>query len=73
LMDGFRLATFGDYGHALFMHLSQHSANFNERAAERKWNECVRTTQMTKDCLAYYYAEAKRRLGVDWKIIIRNS
>ena len=73
LMDGFRLATFGDYGHALFMHLSQHSANFNERVAERKWNECVRTTQMTKDCLAYYYGEAKRRLGVDWKTIIRNS
>jgi len=73
LMDGFRLATFGDYGHALFMHLSQHSANFNERAAERKWNECVRTTKMTKDCLAYYYAEAKRRLGVDWKEIIKKS
>lgn len=73
LMDGFRLATFGEYGHALFMHLSQHSANFNERVAERKWNECVRTTQMTKDSLAYYYGEAKRRLGVDWKIIIRNS
>jgi hypothetical protein len=73
LMDGFRLATFGEYGHALFMHLSQHSANFNERVAERKWNECVRTTQMTKDSLTHYYAEAKRRLGVDWKIIIRNS
>ena len=73
LMDGFRLATFGEYGHALFMHLSQHSDNFNERAAERKWNECVRTTQMTKDSLTHYYAEAKRRLGVDWKIIIRNS
>jgi hypothetical protein len=73
LMDGFRLATFGEYGHALFMHLSQHSNNFNERVAERKWNECVRTTQMTKDSLAYYYGEAKRRLGVDWKIIIRQS
>lgn len=73
LMDGFRLATFGEYGHALFMHLSQHSDNFNERVAERKWNECVRTTQMTKDSLTHYYAEAKRRLGVDWKIIIRNS
>ena len=73
LMDGFRLATFGEYGHALFMHLSQHSNNFNERVAERKWNECVRTTQMTKDCLAHYYAEAKKRLGIDWKTIIRNS
>lgn len=73
LMDGFRLATFGDYGHALFMHLSQHSANFNERAAERKWNECVRTTQMTKDCLVYYYGEAKRRLGKNWMNIIRIS
>lgn len=73
LMDGFRLATFGEYGHALFMHLSQHSANFNERVAERKWNECVRTTQMTKDSLTHYYAEAKKRLGVDWMIIIRNS
>lgn len=70
LMDGFRLATFGDYGHALFMHLSQHSDNFNERAAERKWNECVKTTQMTKDSLLYYYGEAKRRLGFNWKRII---
>lgn len=73
LMDGFRLATFGDMGHALFMHLSQHSANFNERVAERKWEECVRTTTMTKDSLTHYYAEAKRILGPDWKIIIRNS
>lgn len=73
LMDGFRLATFGEYGHALFMHLSQHSDNFNERVAERKWEECVRTTQMTKDCLAYYYGEVKRRLGSDWVRVIRNS
>lgn len=73
LMDGFRLATFGEYGHALFMHLSQHSANFNERVAERKWSECVRTTQMSKDSLAYYYGEAKKRLGSDWKTIIRTS
>jgi hypothetical protein len=73
LMDGFRLATFGEYGHALFMHLSQHSDNFNERVAERKWEECVRTTQMTKDCLAYYYGEVKRRIGSDWMRVIRNS
>lgn len=73
LMDGFRLATFGQYGHALFMHLSQHSDNFNERVAERKWEECVRTTQMSKECLAYYYGEAKRRLGSSWKTIIRAS
>lgn len=73
LMDGFRLATFGEYGHALFIYLSSVSQGYNERAAERKWNECVRTTQMTKDCLAHYYAEAKKRLGVDWKVIIRNS
>ena len=73
LMDGFRLATFGQYGHALFMHLSQHSANFNEIVAERKWEECVRTTKMKKDCLAYYYGEAKRRIGTDWMRIIRKS
>lgn len=73
LMDGFRLATFGEYGHALFMHLSQHSDNFNERVAERKWEECVRTTQMDKDCLAYYYGEAKRRLGPGWMTDIRKS
>ena len=73
LMDGFRLATFGEYGHALFMHLSQHSDNFNERVAERKWEECVRTTQMSKDCLAYYYGEAKRRLGKNWMFEIRRS
>ena len=73
LMDGFRLATFGQYGHALFMHLSQNSDNFNEKVAERKWAECVRTTQMTKDCLAHYYAEAKKRLGPDWKVIVRNG
>ena len=73
LMDGFRLATFGEYGHALFMHLSQHSNNFNERVAERKWEECVRTTQMTRDCLAYYYGEAKRRIGPGWMTEIRLS
>ena len=73
LMDGFRLATFGEYGHALFMHLSQHSDNFNERVAERKWEECVRTTQMTRDCLAYYYGEAKRRIGPGWMSEIRLS
>ena len=73
LMDGFRLATFGEYGHALFMHLSQHSDNFNERDAERKWEECVRTTQMTRDCLAYYYGEAKRRIGPGWMCEIRKS
>ena len=73
LMDGFRLATFGEYGHSLFMHLSQHSNNFNERVAERKWEECVRTTKMTKDCLAYYYGEAKRRIGPGWMCEIRKS
>lgn len=73
LMDGFRLATFGDYGHSLFMHLSQHSNNFNERVAERKWEECVRTTHMTKDCLAYYYGEAKKRIGPGWMCEIRKS
>ena len=73
LMDGFRLATFGEYGHSLFMHLSQHSNNFNERVAERKWEECVRTTKMTRDCLTYYYAEAKRRIGPGWMCEIRKS
>ena len=73
LMDGFRLATFGEYGHSLFMHLSQHSDNFNERDAERKWDECVRTTKMTRDCLTYYYAEAKRRIGPGWMCEIRKS
>ena len=73
LMDGFRLATFGEYGHSLFMHLSQHSDNFNERVAERKWEECVRTTKMTRDCLTYYYAEAKRRIGPGWMCEIRKS
>ena len=73
LMDGFRLATFGEYGHALFMHLSQHSDNFNERVAERKWEECVKTTQMTRDCLAYYYGEAKRRIGPGWMSEVRLS
>ena len=73
LMDGFRLATFGEYGHSLFMHLSQHSDNFNERVAERKWEECVRTTKMTRDCLTYYYGEAKRRIGPGWMCEIRKS
>lgn len=73
LMDGFRLATFLQYGHPLFMYLSRVSEGFNESAAERKWNECVRTTQMTKDSLSHYYAEAKKRLGSDWIRIIRNS
>lgn len=73
LMDGFRLATLGDGGHALFMYLSRMSAGFNEGAAERKWNECVRTTTMTKESLAYYYAEAKKRIGPDWAAVIKKS
>lgn len=73
LMDGFRLATFGEYGHALFMYLSQVSAGFNASAAERKWSECVRTTKMNKDCLLFYYAEAKRRIGQDWKDTVRGQ
>lgn len=72
LIDGFRLATFGEYGYHLFVLLSQSSAGFNASAVEKKWNECVKTTQMTKDCLAYYYGEAKKRLGSNWKNIIRN-
>jgi hypothetical protein len=73
LIDGFRLATFGEYGYHLFMLLSNVSEGFNLSVAEKKWKECVRTTQMTKDCLAYYYGEAKKRLGSNWKTIIRNS
>lgn len=73
LLDGFRLATFGEYGHPLFIYLSSVSKGYNPNVAERKWNECVRTTTMTRDSLTHYYAEAKKRLGVDWKIIIRNS
>ena len=73
LLDGFRLATFGEYGHPLFIYLSSVSKGYNPNVAERKWNECVRTTTMTRDSLTHYYAEAKRRLGVDWKTIIRNS
>lgn len=73
LVDGFRLATFGEYGYHLFVLLSQVSEGFNIRAVENKWKECVKTTQMSKDCLAYYYGEAKKRLGSNWKNIIRNS
>ena len=73
LIDGFRLATFGEYGYHLFVLLSRSSDGFNSRVVENKWKECVRTTQMTKDCLAYYYGEAKKRLGSNWKNIIRNS
>ena len=73
LMDGFRLAAFKRYGYVLFMYLSQHSDNYNENVAERKWKECVRTTQMREDCLVYYYAEAKRRIGPDWMNVIRKS
>ena len=73
LIDGFRLATFGEYGYHLFMLLSNVSEGFNLSAVEKKWKECVKTTQMTKDCLAYYYGEAKKRLGSNWKTIIRNS
>lgn len=73
LMDGFRLATFGEYGQVLFMYLSRMSSGYNQRVAERKWNECVRTTEMTKDCLVHYYAEAKKRIGPDWKAVIHKS
>lgn len=73
LIDGFRLATFGEYGYHLFVLLSQSSDGFNSRVVENKWKECVKTTQMSKDCLAHYYAEARKRLGSNWKNIIRNS
>ena len=73
LMDGFRLAAFKRYGYVLFMYLSQHSDNYNENVAERKWNECKKTSNMKEDCLVYYYAEAKRRIGKDWMNVIRRS
>lgn len=73
LLDGFRLATLGQYGHNLFMYLSQMSEGYRESEAERKWRECLGHTEMSKDCLLHYYREAKERIGNDWRTVIRRS
>lgn len=73
LVEGFRLASFGQHGYNLFMYLSQMSEGWNESAAKRKWNECVKTTKMNRDSLLHYYGVAKDRLGPDWRRIIENS
>lgn len=70
LQDGFRLATFGDYGYMLFMLLSMKSANYDEDAAKEKFIECQRTTRYDKSCLVYYFGRLKEHYGDRWKIII---
>lgn len=67
LKDGFRLATFGEAGHALFRLLSMKSSNYNEQYMEEKFKECARTTKYSKDCLVYYFGVLKKKLGPNWK------
>lgn len=67
LQDGFRLATFGEYGKVLFMYLSQVSDNFDYNNALKKFEECRRTTKKSKGSLAYYFAQLKKYYGDDWK------
>lgn len=71
LLDGFRLAVLGDRGHPLFMELSRSSANFNEKTAEKKWNECVRTTRMDTNSLLHYYKVARTTFGPGWKKLLQ--
>lgn len=70
LQDGFRLATFGEYGYLLFMLLSMNSANYDEEAAKEKFIECQRTTRYNNSCLVYYFAKLKEYYGEKWKQII---
>ena len=70
LQDGFRLATFGEYGKILFMMLSQLSDNYDEVDALKKWNECCRTSKKQKGCLTYYFKKLKDIYGQNWKQII---
>lgn len=67
LQDGFRLATFGEYGKVLFMYLSQISDNYSQDIALKKFEECSRTTKKSKGCLAYYFARLKEYYGKDWR------
>ena len=73
LQDGFRLATFGEYGKILFMYLSQVSDNYDELIALKKFEECKRTTKKSKGCLAYYFAKLKEYYGKDWKTKIEEQ
>lgn len=70
LKDGFRLATFGEYGYMLFRLLSQKSNNYDRQYMEEKFQECVRTTKYSKDCLVYYFGLLKKKLGPNWREII---
>lgn len=68
LQDGFRLATLGmEDGKTLFMALSAASENYDEAAAEKKFEECYRTTKCDKSCLAYYFARLKELFGDEWR------
>lgn len=73
LVDGFRLASLGEEGYLPFMAISQNSDGWDERAAQKQWRECLKSTKMNKDSVLHYYSVAKERLGMDWKRIIRNS
>lgn len=72
LQDGFRLASFGQYGFILFMLLSQLSDNYDEQSAKEKFKECQRTTKYDKSSLIYYFSRLKEYYGDNWKQIINN-
>lgn len=70
LQDGFRLATFGEYGFILFMLLSMNSDNYDEHAAKQKFLECKKTTRYDKSSLIYYFSLLKNHYGKDWRRLI---
>lgn len=70
LKDGFRLATFGEYGYMLFRLLSSKSNNYDRQIMEEKFKECTKTTKYSKDCLVYYFGQLKKKLGPNWREII---
>ena len=73
LQDGFRLATFGEYGYLLFMLLSMNSAHYDKDAAEEKFKECQRTSRYTTSSLIYYFGKLKQYYGDNWKGIVNED
>lgn len=68
LLDGFRLATLGENGRQLFRLISVNSNSFKSiKDVDRKFNECLRTTKLNTNSLAYYYSLLKEYYGSDWR------
>lgn len=71
MRDGFRLATLGERGYELFLHLSKKSKGFkSEEEVRKKFDNFVKSEKAGKKVLLHYRSEAKKRIGEGWVKII---